>query len=198
MAYTCILVGFSTKSLQHANNQYILWEPANHTERTRRLLLPTKCICSVQSRNLSNLKIELHILRIRKLCANREIAWAQFANMTDQWGVSELTNRKRVESLLRWWCLERGALHRSGVSLHPYPDWGEQSLSGLANFSEVSGTGGWSTCLILMVTTELQELLMYVPCLIHDGNSISRLCNGATQSWDCIIPLVCSLESISR
>ena len=32
-------------------------------------------------------------------------------------------------------------------------------------FPEVSGAGGLSTCLTLMVTTELQELLTYIPHL---------------------------------
>ena len=58
-----------------------------------------------------------------------------------------------------------GALQRSGVSLHLYPDRGEGSFSELANFPEVPRIGGLSTCPTLMVMMELQELLMYVPYL---------------------------------
>jgi len=59
-----------------------------------------------------------------------------------------------------------GALiDRSGVSPHPYPDQGEGSFSEFANFPEVPGMGDLSTCLMLMVTVELQELHRYAPYL---------------------------------
>ena len=35
------------------------------------------------------------------------------------------------------------ALHRSGISLLPYPDRGKGSFSELANFPEAPGAGGW-------------------------------------------------------
>ena len=38
--------------------------------------------------------------------------------------------------------LSTGALYRSGVSLHLYPDQGEGSFSELANFPEVPDVGG--------------------------------------------------------
>ena len=37
-----------------------------------------------------------------------------------------------------------GALHRSGISLRPYPDRREGSFSELVNFPEAPGVGAWA------------------------------------------------------
>ena len=128
-------------------------------------------------KNLRNLEIALRILRIWKLCSNLEIAqpimrmrkWiAQSQDYTS--AICEhngLTGWKHLSWLMEenWDISEMVTLHRSGVSLCPYPNWREGSLSELANLPEVSGVGGLSTSPTLMVMTELQELLTYIPYL---------------------------------
>jgi len=77
---------------------------------------------------------------------------------------SELTNRRELRALCDGDTLNRGT-QQVWVSLHPYPDQGEGSFSEFANFPEVPGMGDLSTCLMLMVTIELQELHRYAPYL---------------------------------
>jgi len=93
------------------------------------------------------------------------------------------------------------ALHRSRISLLPYPDRGKGSFSELVNFPEAPGAGFEYTCPTLKVTTELQELITYVSylyirwkfdgfnCVRYRNCAISRLRTGAARSRDCALVL---------
>ena len=71
----------------------------------------------------------------------------------------------------------------------------------MANFPKAPGVEGLSTCLMLMVMTELQELLMYVPylytrwkleprpgfyCACNRNCTNLRMRTDAAQSQDCV------------
>ena len=80
-------------------------------------------ICSTQSRNLRNLEIALHILRIPKLRANLEIAQPILRlrnTFTQSRNCAILRLRERVESPLLWRCY--CILSKHGASLiYQYP-----------------------------------------------------------------------------
>ena len=71
---------------------------------------------------------------------------------------SELTSRRELRALQDDDALN-GALHRSEISLRPYPDRGEGSFSELANFPEAPGVGAWVYMPEFMVMMKLQELI---------------------------------------
>ena len=120
---------------------------------------------------------------------NRLRGWERLSCLTEErWELSEL---------VKPWT---GALQSSGISLCPCQ---EESFSELTN---LPGVEGLSICPTLMVTTGLQELLLYTPHLytwrlndgpgfncacnrncklrLHTGAVISRLHKPSMQSWD--------------
>ena len=77
------------------------------------------------ARRLRNLKIA--ICERNGLMGWERLSWL----MENSWELSEM--------MMPW----MGELHRSGNSLHLYPDRGEESFPKLANFSEVPCVGAW-------------------------------------------------------
>ena len=111
-----------------------------------------------QSRNLRNLEIALRTLRIWKLRANLEIAWAQLTNIMG-WECL------RVQSSPCWSSLEALSTPQVwGLSV-PIPRLKGREFLRIGELSRNPWHRGLSTCLTLMVTMELQELLKYVPYL---------------------------------
>ena len=171
-------------------------------------------ICSMQFRNLCNLEIALRILRIQKLHTNLEIAHSilrlhsTFAQSRDcasaicecngltgwehpSWLTEE--SWELSEMVMPW----TGALHRSGISLLPYPDRGEGSFSELMNFPEAPGAGVWvyipdiegddgaaRAHYVRLLYLYIRWKLEGFNCASYRNCAISRLRTGAAQSRD--------------
>ena len=140
---------------------------------------------------VSNLLLCIHI---QYCVCDKTLAWHLMWLWLQTNGVralaSELTSRRELRALRVGETL-KGALHSSGVSLHPYPDRGEGSFSDLVNFPEVPGTRGfWCWWWHWSCKSSLHVCTFFT--LIHNGNWNDNLASivHATEiarSWDCTL-----------